>query len=169
MPKLLINAAGDEIFLPDSWRFYWDGLRGEKQLRYVPNTGHGLIGTGSLEAFYSTIVSGEPRPSFSWHVAGGALAIQTETQPEAMTLWKATNPKTRDFRIQTISRWESTPVAFRDDGAYHITVPSPEEGWTAFFVELEFSGTPPLKLTTGVVVTPDTLPYPPFQSEHGSE
>jgi PhoPQ-activated pathogenicity-related protein len=26
MPKLLLNATGDQFFLPDSWQFYWDGL-----------------------------------------------------------------------------------------------------------------------------------------------
>jgi PhoPQ-activated pathogenicity-related protein len=38
LPKFLVNAAGDQFFLPDSSQFYFDDLRGEKQLRYVPNT-----------------------------------------------------------------------------------------------------------------------------------
>jgi len=37
LPKLMLNASGDEFFLPDSSQFYFDGLRGEKHLRYVPN------------------------------------------------------------------------------------------------------------------------------------
>ena len=37
VPKLILNATGDEFFLPDSSRFYWDELRGENYLRYVPN------------------------------------------------------------------------------------------------------------------------------------
>ena len=42
MPKLLLNASGDQFFLPDSSQFYFDDLRGEKHLRYVPNTSHSL-------------------------------------------------------------------------------------------------------------------------------
>jgi PhoPQ-activated pathogenicity-related protein len=32
MPKLIINSAGDQYFLPDSSKFYFDGLVGEKYL-----------------------------------------------------------------------------------------------------------------------------------------
>jgi PhoPQ-activated pathogenicity-related protein len=39
MPKYIINAAGDEFFLPDSSQFYFPDLKGEKHLRYVPNFG----------------------------------------------------------------------------------------------------------------------------------
>ena len=42
MPKLILNASGDQFFLPDSSQFYFDGLRGEKHLRYVPNADHSL-------------------------------------------------------------------------------------------------------------------------------
>ncbi len=69
MPKFMLNASGDQFFLPDSSRFYFDDLRGEKYLRYVPNTSHSLDKTDALEslqAFYSTIVKGTPRPQFSW-------------------------------------------------------------------------------------------------------
>ena len=37
MPKLLLNACGDQFFLPDSSQFYFDGMAGVKYLRYVPN------------------------------------------------------------------------------------------------------------------------------------
>ena len=44
MPKFMVYAAGDQFFLPDSSRFYFDDLKGEKYLRYVPNTDHSLRG-----------------------------------------------------------------------------------------------------------------------------
>jgi hypothetical protein len=49
------------------------------------------------------------------------------------------------------------------DGLYVGTVPSPKEGWTAYFVEMTFSGpdTYPYKFTTEVGVTPDRLPFGP--------
>ena len=40
VPKLILNATGDEFFLPDSSQFYLDELRGENYLRYVPNAAH---------------------------------------------------------------------------------------------------------------------------------
>lgn len=42
MPKLMINATGDQFFLLDSSQFYFDDLPGEKHLRYVPNADHSL-------------------------------------------------------------------------------------------------------------------------------
>ncbi len=61
MPKFMLNASGDQFFLPDSSQFYFDDLLGEKHLRYVPNASHSLDKTDALEslqAFYSTIVKG---------------------------------------------------------------------------------------------------------------
>jgi hypothetical protein len=45
-------------------------------------------------------------------------------------------------------------------GVYSAKVPPPATGWTAYFIELEYStnAPQPLKLTTQVYVTPDTLP-----------
>ncbi|MBP1636978.1 MAG: PhoPQ-activated pathogenicity-related protein PqaA type, partial [Acidobacteria bacterium] len=45
MPKFIVNATGDQFFLPDSWQFYFDRLPGGKSLRYVPNADHSLRGT----------------------------------------------------------------------------------------------------------------------------
>ena len=36
MPKFLVNAAGDQYFLPDSSQFHFAGLKGENYLRYLP-------------------------------------------------------------------------------------------------------------------------------------
>ncbi|MFN0123264.1 MAG: PhoPQ-activated protein PqaA family protein, partial [Blastocatellia bacterium] len=45
MPKFIVNATGDQFFLPDSWQFYYHDLPGVKHLRYVPNGEHSLRGT----------------------------------------------------------------------------------------------------------------------------
>jgi len=61
MPKYIVNAAGDQFFLPDSSQFYFDRLEGEKHLRYVPNADHGLDDTDAVEtivAFYRMILTG---------------------------------------------------------------------------------------------------------------
>ena len=59
LPKLMLNATGDQFFLPDSSQFYFDDLTGEKHLRYVPNTSHSLDKSDALEtlqSFYAAIV-----------------------------------------------------------------------------------------------------------------
>ena len=74
MPKFLINSAGDQYFVPDSSRFYFDDLQGEKYLRYVPNTNHSLSGSDareSLIAYYDAFLRGAARPQFFLEVREG--------------------------------------------------------------------------------------------------
>jgi PhoPQ-activated pathogenicity-related protein len=167
-PKFVINSAGDQYFLPDSSRFYFDALIGEKYLRYVPNTDHSLKGSDAREsmlAFYHAIGAGQPRPKFSWSFAAdGAIEIQSATQPLAALLWQAANPEARDFRLETIGpAYRRSILEANGDGTYTARVPEPTRGWVAYFVELTFSssGPFPFKFTTGVRVAPDTLPFGP--------
>lgn len=168
MPKFMVNASGDEFFLPDSSRFYFDDLAGEKHLRYVPNTNHSLQktdATESLIAFYASIVKGTPRPAITWTFENdGAIRVTSNERPDAVKVWRATNPKARDFRFDVIgAAYESTALTPSGPNTWVARVPPPASGWTAFFVELTFpgAGTYPFKETTGVRVVPDTLPYPP--------
>ena len=170
LPKLILNATGDQFFLPDSWQFYWDDLIGEKHLRYVPNSEHSMRDTDAIEslvAFYQMILADQERPDFNWKVLNGAINIETKKEflPIAITLWKAHNPKSRNFQVEEIGRaYEATTIPISADGKYQN---QPEEGWTAFFVELTFASANeiPLKLSTGVVVTPDIYPYENYVSQ----
>jgi PhoPQ-activated pathogenicity-related protein len=167
MPKLIINATGDQFFVPDSSRFYFDDLPGEKHLRYVPNTDHSMRETDvdeSVVAFYRSIVIGAPRPEFTWTFEpDGSIRVRTggSLVPTDVRLWQATNPAARDFRLETLRpAWRSTAIAAQPGGDYLARVAAPASGWTAFFVELTYpaGAAPPLKLTTAVRVLPDTLP-----------
>jgi PhoPQ-activated pathogenicity-related protein len=176
MPKFMINATGDEFFLPDSSQFYFDDLRGEKHVRYVPNTGHSLSGSDareSLAAFYLAILRQEPRPNYSWKFTGkDGIRLTTETKPAEVKLWQATNPKARDFRVGAIGRaWTATPLASSDGKTYSVSVEAPAEGFTAYFLEMTYpgSGKHPLKFTSGVRVTPDRLPYPAYQPKRPTQ
>jgi PhoPQ-activated pathogenicity-related protein len=168
MPKYLINASGDQFFLPDSWQFYFHDLPGEKYLRYVPNTDHSLRNSDAdegLGGYFSQIVTNTPRPQFTWAIdKAGTIRVQTKTAPSSVTLWRATNPAARDFRLESIGpAYQKTALTESEPGkgSYVVTTTRPEKGWTASFVELRFpSGTRyPLVFTTGVTVTPDTLPF----------
>ena len=168
MPKFVINSAGDQYFLPDSSRFYFDALIGEKYLRYVPNTDHSLKGSDAREsmlAFYHAIGAGEPCPKFSWSFApNGVIEVETAARPLAAVLWQATNPEARDFRLETIGpAYRLSTLEADGDGTFRVRVPEPARGWVAYFVELTFPsrGPFPFKFTTEIRVAPDTLPFGP--------
>jgi PhoPQ-activated pathogenicity-related protein len=166
MPKFMINATGDQFFLPDSSQFYFDALKGEKYLRYVPNTNHSLAKSDareSMQAFYESVVTGASRPKFSWRFENdGAIRVHSITKPTEVKLWQATNPKARDFRLDVIGpAYKSTPLADQGGGVYVGQVDKPSSGWTAYFVEMTYPGQGkyPFKFTTGVKVVPDVLPF----------
>lgn len=166
MPKFIVNASGDQFFLPDSSQFYFDGLRGEKHLRYVPNADHGLRGSDAIEsitAFYALILAGKERPEFSWtNEADGSIKVTTADTPDEVLLWQATNPEARDFRIETLGpKYTSTVLKDQGGGTYIGRVEEPAQGWTAYYIELKFDAGVgiPLKMSTGVRVIPDVLPY----------
>jgi PhoPQ-activated pathogenicity-related protein len=166
MPKLMIDAAGDQFFLPDGSQFYWPKVQPEKHIRYVPNAKHNLAGSDSVDtliAFYDDVVSGRKRPDFSWvKRPDGALVVTPKDKPKEVRLWQATNPKARDFRLDVIGpAYTSTVLKPDAQGRYVGKVDKPATGWTAYFVELTYdNGAPhPLKFTTEVGVTPNVLPH----------
>ncbi|MBL8175107.1 MAG: PhoPQ-activated pathogenicity-related family protein, partial [Bryobacterales bacterium] len=166
MPKLIVNAAGDEFFIPDSSQFYFKDLKGEKYLRYVPNAKHSLSGSDAREsigAFYSMIVNNRPRPKFDWRIEkNGTITVKVADKPTEVKLWQATNPEARDFRLDKIGKaYQATVLKEAKPGVYHASVAKPPKGFTAFFVELTYpSGISfPLKVTTGVKVVPDVYPF----------
>jgi PhoPQ-activated pathogenicity-related protein len=169
MPKLLINAAGDQFFVPDSSQFYFDDLKGEKYLRYVPNADHSLRGSDapqSLVAFYDAVLRGQPRPKFSWKIEkDGAIRVTTKDKPTEVKLWQATNPDARDFRLEKIGKaYKDTVLTDQGGGVYVGKADKPAKGYTAYFVELTYpsGGKYPFKFTTRVKVTPDVYPFPPY-------
>ncbi len=166
MPKLIINAAGDPFFVPDSSRFYFNQLPGEKYLRYMPNADHSLDGTDvdeNVTAFYLSIIDNLKRPQFRWKFEhNGDILVTTKDKPLAVNLWQATNPVHRDFRVQWVGPlYKSSVLNPAKPGVYVAHVIMPKKGWTAFFVELTFQGPKdyPFHFTTAVRVVPDTDPY----------
>lgn len=169
MPKMIINSTGDQFFIPTSSQFYYDDLKGEKHIRYVPNADHSLRKSDAFEtiqAFYDSILNGHARPKLSWRFEkDGSISAKTDTTPGVVKLWQASNPDARDFRLEKIgAAWRETPLV-ESGGKYVARVEKPEKGWIAFFIELTYPGRGkyPLKLTTQVRVIPDTLPHPPYK------
>jgi len=167
LPKFIVNATGDQFFVPDSWQYYFGQLPGAKQLRYVPNADHSLRGSDawfSVLAWYHAILNNAPMPQFTWQIdKDGSIRVRTKDAPAGVTLWQATNPGARDFRLSSIgSKWKGSPLTAQEDGEYVARVPRPFRGFTAYMVELTYpSGVPlaPFKFTTGVKVVPDVEPF----------
>ena len=170
MPKLLINAGSDQFFTPDSSQFYFNDLPGEKYLRYVPNAGHSLKGSDAYEtllAYYALILTEKPRPKFTWEYPNGSsILVKPEDRPNSVKLWQVSNTEARDFRLETVGKtWASNTLSPSADGGYQASVDTPDKGWTAFMVELTYKTSMggALKLTTPVRVTPERLPFPPYE------
>lgn len=168
MPKFIINSTGDQFFVPDSSQFYFKDLKGEKYLRYVPNTDHGVTrrsdAADSLAAYYDSILNNYKRPEFSWEIAkNGTITVKTKEKPAAVKLWQANNPNARDFRLEKIGpAYTATDLTETKPGVYVAAAPKTEKGYTAYFVELTYPtpGGMQWKFTTDVKVTPDTYPFP---------
>jgi len=166
MPKYVINAVGDEYFPPDNTKFSYHLLPEVKRLRMIPNSKHSTAGTDineSMTAFYAAVLNKTAIPSYSWSVRpDGAIVVRSPTTPSEVRLWRGSNPKARDFRVDTIGKAFTSEVLKRQpDGTWIGKVEKPPTGWTAYFVELTYPSSTayPFKFTTEVSVIPDTLPY----------
>ena len=169
MPKFVVNASGDQFFLPDSSRFYWQDLRGPKWLRYVPNTDHGLGRSDSAEsiaAFHFAQTRNIALPNVSWqYQSDSEVNVLFDRVPQSLSLWRATNENARDFRMETFGPgYRETTIdtsGITPGIAKTFSVRSPSKGWTAWYLEMSYDigFIRPLKLSTEIRVTPDKLPF----------
>lgn len=166
MPKYVMNATGDQFFLPDGSQNYFGDLLGEKYLRYVPNADHGLDDSDAVEgalAFVGMLREERPRPSFSWTFEGSdSIRVKTGEAPMKVLLWQAENPKARDFRVETLGKvWKSSELKSQGDGVYVGKIAMPAQGYSAFLLEAHFASGQifPFKVSTAVRILPDRRPF----------
>jgi len=108
MPKLIIDATGDEFFMPDDDWYWWGELSGETYRLIIANAEHSEA-TGLLTllpgaiAFFESVLTGTPRPQFDWDLDlnTGAIVVVTKQKPDRMILRFATtyDDVRRDFRL----------------------------------------------------------------------
>ncbi len=175
MPKLLINGTSDEFFVTDSWKFYWDDLKGDSYLQYVPNGNHGLRGTylpANLLSFYHFVITESEIPKVRWKINNDTIFVDVDPlENYQIRKWEAVNPKDRDFRIYVLGEaWESEEIDRRENGEYAIHISKPESGYKGGLVELVFNPDSefPLTFTSGTVITPDQYPFRPFKPEQSN-
>tara|TARA_B100001175_G_C19110312_1_gene449404 strand:- start:5 stop:616 length:612 start_codon:yes stop_codon:yes gene_type:complete len=169
-PKFLINATGDEFFVTDSWKFYWDSLVGEKYLQYVPNGNHGLTGTynpESLIAFYHAIITKSDIPEFNWHVSNDSIYLNVNSDVNyTIKSWETINENSRDFRVPVIGKtWKSNNINTTSNNSYYLHVSKPETGYKAGLLEItiESDTNIPFVFTTGTLVSPNSYPFGPYE------
>ena len=150
-PKMIILGTNDPYWTQDALNLYWDDLKGDKWVLYVPNAGHNLAqkhdginilpdltrAGNTLSAFARHEIYDLPMPRLKWqHEGKGAkmlLKVQADPAPKAARLWSA-KAATRDFRQ---SKWSDRPL--KVDGKNIVAeMTTPEEGFVAFFAELEY-------------------------------
>lgn len=165
MPKYIINASGDEFFLPDSSRLYYSQLPGPKHLMYLPNTGHSIgidLYKETTTAYLQFLLAKKTLPSYEWTLENQTLTLKSSDKPAYALLWQAHNPSARDFRITNIGKtWHSTPIEPSPDGTYKAMLTQPENGWSAYYMEVGYLSPQGLLFRTGtdVFVLPDIFPY----------
>jgi PhoPQ-activated pathogenicity-related protein len=185
VPKLVICSSGDEFFIPDSPRFFWDFLQGEKHLRILPNAEHSCAGhaediMANVATFYNALLNNHPRPTVQWSIdntTGAITATSSGVPVDKAVLWKATNAFKRDFRLIVCDDvkdpkclnpvfWYPEEIQPSSPGVYTANVPAPDQGWTGFMIEFTYrigglSYLDPFKVTTPVSIVPLQMPYPP--------
>ena len=179
VPKLLINASGDQFFSPDSAQFYFDQLPGEKYLSYIPNSGHGVSAEAVGEVlvpWYMAKLRHLDLPAVEWeYTAQNRVVVRPEITPSAARLWTARS-SARDFRLDddvnlgTLTPWQSISIGPNGDGDVIGFIGNVATQWSGFFVQLEFPNpvnellgedetpAPPLLISTEIRITPDTNP-----------
>ena len=126
---------------------YWDDLKGEKWLLYVPNAGHDLRemdkngkkellpmrAVNALAAFFRAEIFNQSMPGMTWVCDEKEgickLEMTFPAKPKSVKVWTA-EAETRDFRK---ARWVESHAA-----KLPIEVQAPEKGFRAFFAETEY-------------------------------
>jgi PhoPQ-activated pathogenicity-related protein len=115
MPKLVINAVGDEFQQPDDTWYWWNDMPEPKHFLLVPNAEHSLA-TGILEAvpavgtWIEYLLEKRTIPKVHWKrdESNGAITVtwhgELGQRVQEAAMWYATtcNTERRDFRLINI-------------------------------------------------------------------
>jgi len=116
MPKLVVNAVGDEFQQPDDTHYWWSDLPAPKHFLMIPNAEHSLA-TGIFEAvpaigsWVLTLLQQKPVPQMDWTIdkKSGDITLKLGNKADVEPLrvrkfWATTSPTypRRDFRFLNI-------------------------------------------------------------------
>lgn len=138
IPKYIVNASGDDFYVPDNSWLYYDRLPGSKALRVAPNAAHRDIRkftVESLTTFLNRLRHGTPLPEVRTTLEANGLRVWSSEPPRQLLLWSAVNTQARDFRYACGIRYTATPI----DASAPVAVATPPTGWAAYFVEATYA------------------------------
>lgn len=162
--KYIVNASGDDFYVPDNTAFYYNTLPGNNALRIIPNCDHFGIAnftTQSLSTFVTRFQQAIPLPEVaSTLIEEGhtqTLRITFSERPEIVILWTAVNPTCRDFRyaygVQYAPELLTLPPGKKE---LSVSFENPTAGWKATFIEAIFKDG--FIATTPVYISPKAYP-----------
>jgi len=180
MPKLVVDAGGDEFFLPDDNLYWWSNMSEPKHLLMVANAEHSLA-TGivsildSASAFFRGYLEKAAIPTFTWSIdpnTGDITVVNpsTQTPPTKVVMWysfSAEGTGRRDFRLVAGPNPHFQPVLWlpielqENANTWVAQTPAVPEGrWVGFFVTVMYKGVGKLEyqFTTQVSIWPQTFP-----------
>jgi len=154
VPKMIINGTNDPYWPLDALNTYWDDLKGEKHLLYVPNAGHDLReadkdgrkqlfperSLNTLSAFCKCQIFDKPMPKVEWKYqpveTGVTYEVTSVRGPRSQRMWYA-DSDTRDFRR---ALWKEQLLSeskepFSGKVATSSGIKFPTQGFRAVFVE----------------------------------
>jgi PhoPQ-activated pathogenicity-related protein len=162
VPKMIINGSNDPYWPLDALNSYWDDLKGDKWVLYVPNAGHDLRerdkdgkpdllpmrAVNTLSAFCYCQIFDKKMPTLGWKygaekAAGMSLSVTPNGTMKGMRFWTA-EADTRDFRK---AGWKSNPlseakgdvkVVVSGPVTIDLTITRTPKTFDAVFVETEF-------------------------------
>ncbi len=160
--KYIINASGDDFYVPDNSRFYYNRLPGVKSLRMVPNVAHeGIVSITeqSLISFINRFQHQIELPELTENVQGditrgNTLTVRFSEPPASVIQWTAHNTEARDFRYASGVNYLPSPVDLAAMGD-NITIPlsTLKTGWQATYLEATFHDG--YVATSQVYISPD--------------
>jgi PhoPQ-activated pathogenicity-related protein len=153
VPKMIINGTNDPYWPLDALNSYWDDLKGERYVLYVPNAGHDLRevdakgnrqliperSLNTLSAFSKCQIFGKEMPKLTWvceeNVADRSCRLALTTAgAKSVRVWSA-DAATRDFRK---ARWTASESSLKDTPIADFRVVGPEKGFRACFAEADY-------------------------------
>ncbi len=167
LPKLLVHGTNDPYWTQDAMNQYWDDLKGDKWVLYVPNAGHDLRpqdkpntkdakkdpfplkAIDTLGAYSKLILSGKTLPKIDWKAAGIKNNYETAqtrlgAKPVSVQSWSTTSD-TRDFRksIWVKDHKDVQTILASDPNKDEpplavLNLPVPAKGSAAGFLEFTF-------------------------------
>jgi len=134
MPKLIINATNDQYWTVDSAALYFNDLKGQNFILYVPNNNHGIKNIpyvlDNTSSFLKLVIAGK-LPRVVWSSEESGITVSQSEGLKEVYMWRAVSDTT-DFRK---SIWVRIPQNLTG-GFYHVDPEPPSGKHIAYYLEL---------------------------------